>query len=283
MNVRFTALAPLVLPLFALVSACSSASHAPRAKGESALTAPGLGTTETFVVLGGETVTNTGPSTIGGDLGVSPGSAVTGFPPGLQTSGTMHKADAIALQAKADLGIAYDALAAEPCTQNMTSTDLGGLTLGEGVYCFSSSAQLTGTLTLDAGGKADAVFVFKTVSTLTTGSHAKILITNGGSSCHVFWKVGSSATIGTGTTFVGSILALTSIALQTGASLDGRALARNGAVTMDDNHIALSVCGAPPPPPPPVVDAGPSDTGTTAPDAGAETPAPACDEEGNCY
>ena len=282
---RLTKLAPLVLPLAAGLAACSAPSHASRASAESALTAPGLGTAQSFAVLGGATITNTGLSTVVGDLGVAPGTAVTGFPPGLLTGGSMHVADAIALQAKSDLTSAYDELAAEPCTRDLTGTDLGGLTLGQGVFCFSSSAQLTGTLTLDAKGKPDAVFIFKTVSTLTTASNASEALINGGSGCNVFWKVGSSATVGTNTVFVGSILALTSVALQTGARVDGRALARNGEVTMDDNHVALSTCtaidaGA--------IDAGAIDTGEgdsgTADSGIADTATPPCvDTEGYCY
>ena len=272
---HLAALAPLALPLFALLTACSGASHPGRAQSESALTAPGLGGAATFAVLGGVTVTNGGPSTIGGDVGVFPGAAVTGFPPGLQTSGAMHKADAIAKKAQGDLTAAYDGLAAEPCTMDLSGTDLGGLTLKEGVYCFTSSAQLTGALTLDGEGKADPVFVFKMVSKLTAASHASVVMINGASSCGVYWQVGSSATIGTSSAFAGTIVALTSIALQTGASVDGRALARNGEVTMDDNHVAFSSCIAGDAGPGPAVDSGPADTG--APDGGVDT-APPCDE-----
>ena len=206
-----------------------------------AQTAPGLGTASSYAVLGGQTVTNTGPTTISGDVGVSPGTAVTGFPPGIVT-GVIHSADAQALQAQAALGTAYDALAAAPCAADLTGQDLGGMTLTEGVYCFSSPAQLTGALTLNAQGNADAVFIFKTATALTTASGSSVLVTNGGTGCNVFWKVDTSATIGPGTVFVGNILALTSIALKTGASLAGRALARNGAVTLDNNHIGFSGC-----------------------------------------
>jgi hypothetical protein len=209
-----------------------------------AQTAPGLGAASSYAVLGGQTVTNTGPTTIGGDVGVSPGTAVTGFPPGIVTGGTIHSADANALQAQGAVTTAYNALAAEPCTADLTGQDLGGMTLTEGVYCFSSSAQLTGLLTLNAQGNASAVFVFKMVSTLTTASNSSVLVTNGGVDCNVFWQVGSSATIGTTTEFTGNILALTSIALQNGASVSGRALARNGAMTMDTNHVGFSGCAA---------------------------------------
>ena len=212
----------------------------------SAASAPPLGTEQSFAVLGGQTVTNTGPSVITGDLGVSPGSAVTGFPPGLVAGGTIHAADAVALQAQNDTTTAYNNLAGQACTSDLTDQDLGGKTLVPGVYCFSSSAQLTGALTLNAGGDSNAVWVFKTVSTLTTASNSSVLLTNGGQPCNVFWQVGSSAVLGTTTSFVGSILALTSIALDTGASVSGRALARNGAVTLDSNTVSAAVCGVPP-------------------------------------
>ncbi len=185
--------------------------------------APTLGSAASFAVLGGQTVTNTGPTTINGDLGVSPGSAVTGFPPGTVTGGAIHKNDAVAQTAQGAVTTAYNALAAQPCSGDLTGQDLGGKTLIPGVYCFSSSAQLTGDLTLNAAGNGGAVFVFKIGSTLTTASNARVLLINGASPCNVFWQVGSSATLGTTTTFTGSILALTSIALNTGAGVSGRA------------------------------------------------------------
>ena len=201
-------------------------------------------TAASFAVLGGSTVTNTGATTVNGDLGVSPGSAVTGFPPGTVTGGTIHAADAVAAQAQSDVTTAYNSLAGQACTADLTGQDLGGKTLTPGVYCFSSSAQLTGALTLDAQGNAGAVFVFKIGSTLTTASGSSVLMINGGSPCNVFWQVGSSATLGTTTSFLGNILALTSITLNTGASVSGRALARNGAVTMDTNTVSQAACGA---------------------------------------
>jgi type VI secretion system secreted protein VgrG len=209
-------------------------------------------------------VTNTGASTIFGDLGVSPGTAVTGFPPGIVTVGATHAADAVALQAQSDVTTAYDALAAQACTADTTGQDLGGQTLTQGVYCSTSSTQLTGTLTLDAQGNAAAVFIFKTVSTLTTASSSSVQVINGGTACNVFWQIGSSATVGTTTQFAGNILALTSIALQNGASVAGRALARNGEVTMDTNNVTNLGCpGAPAAP-----------TATPAPSA-SPTPPPA--------
>ena len=163
-----------------------------------------LGTAQSFAVLGGSTVTNVNASMLTGDLGVSPGLAITGFPPGIVVGGTVHKGDAVALQAQTDLTAAYLALAGQHCNGDMTGVDLGGTTLKAGVYCFSSSAQLTGELVLDAEGKADAVFVFQMVSTLTTASNASARIINGGSSCNVYWQVGSSATLDTSTSFKGT-------------------------------------------------------------------------------
>src|SRR5437868_755253 len=192
-----------------------------------------LGTAQNFAVLGGSTLTNTGPTTITGNLGVSPGSSVTGFPPGIVTGGAIHAADAVAGQAQTDLTTAYNAAAGLPCGVDLTGQNLGGLTLTPGVYCFTSSAALTGTLTLNFQGNANSLFVFKIGSTLTTASASSVVLTNtGGTSCptNLFWQVGSSATLGTGSTFIGNILALTSITMTTGANLTGRALARNGAV-----------------------------------------------------
>jgi len=193
-----------------------------------------------FAVLGGSTVTNTAtPTIVTGNLGVSPGSAVTGFPPGIVTGGTIHAGDFVAAQAQTDLTVLYNDLATSVCNADLTGQDLGGLTLTPGVYCFSTSAQLTGTLTLDAQGDSNAVFIFKIGSTLTTASASSVLLINSASSCGVFWQIGSSATLGTGTALAGSIVALSSITLNTGASLNGRALARNGAVTLDDNNVAV--------------------------------------------
>jgi len=200
----------------------------------------GLGTTDSFSVLGGSTVTNTGPSTLAGDLGVSPGTAVTGFPPGT-VGGTIHANDAVARQAQADLVTAYNDAARRRSTATV-SGDLAGRTLSSGVYTSASSLGLSGDLTLDAKGDPNAVFIFQAGSTLTTGSGSRVLLIGGAQACNVFWQVGSSATIGTSTAFTGNILALTSISLTRGATLDGRALARNGAVTLDTNTVTHARC-----------------------------------------
>jgi type VI secretion system secreted protein VgrG len=200
-----------------------------------------LGTASSFAVLGGSTVTNTGSSSVHGDLGSWPGAAITGFPPGTVTGGTIHSADAVAMQAHADLQTAYNFAAAETGATDLTGQNLGGLSLTPGVYSFSSSAQLTGALTLNTLGNPNAVFVFQIGSTLTTASSASVNFINGGQGGDLFWQVGSSATLGTNTTFAGTILALSSITLTTGANLEvGRALALNGAVTMDTNKVGTS-------------------------------------------
>jgi len=213
-----------------------------------AQTAPSLGTAQSFAVLGGSTVTNTGSSVVTGDLGVSPGSAIVGFPPGVIVSGTRHAADATALAAQNSVTAAYNALAGQACTLDLTGQDLGGKTLTPGVYCFATSAQLTSTLILNAGGNAAAVWVIKIGSTLTTASGSSVIVTNGGSACNVYWQVGSSATLGTSTAFVGNILALTSITMTTSANATGRMLARNGAVTLDGNAVSALPCLAGPVP-----------------------------------
>ncbi len=197
-----------------------------------------LGTATDFAVLAGSTVTNTGPTVVFGNVGVWAGSSITGFPRGLVLGGTIHVTDGVAQQAQSDVTTAYNALASMAPDQNLSGQDLGGLTLTPGVYRYSAAAQLTGTLTLDGQGDPDALFVFQIVSALTTASNSMVTLINGASSCNVYWQVGSSAVLNTDTTFQGNILALTSISLKTGTTiLDGRALARNGAVTLETNLI----------------------------------------------
>ena len=204
-----------------------------------------LGAADDFAVLGASTVTNTGLTEVTGDVGVSPGTAVTGFPPGI-VNGTIYSAGAVAAQAQADLTAAYNDAEGRACQVDLTGQDLGGMTLTDGVYCFSSSVGLTGTLTLDAQGDPNAVFIFQIGSTLTTASASSVNLINGAQSCMVVWQVGSSATLGTTTAFSGNVLALTSNTATTGVTVDGRLLAQNGAVTLDSNTVTRAQCAAVP-------------------------------------
>ena len=225
---------------------CTALAMAVAALPAAAQVAPPLGEAGSFAVLGGSAVTNTGSTVLAGNLGVSPGTAVTGFPPGVVVDGTIHVDDAVAQQARTDLTTAYNFLAGQAPDVDLTGVDLGGLVLVPGVYRFAAGAQLTGTLTLDAQGDPNAVFVFQIGSTLTTASAANVSMINGGEGCNVYWQIGSSATLGTASSLPGSMLALTSITLTTNASLSGRALARNGAVTLDTNSIVgcVAACEA---------------------------------------
>jgi hypothetical protein len=216
-----------------------------------AATAVNLGSVNNFAVLGGSTITNTGSTVINGDLGLNPGTSLTGFPPG-SINGTQQLTNAAAAQAQADLVTAFNAASGQTGAVTV-SGDLGGQTLTPGVYNSASSLGLTGTLTLDGQGNANSVFVFQSGSTLTTAPASRINLINGAQACNVFWEVGSSATLGTNSTFVGSVMALTSITATTGASISGRVLARNGAVTLDTNNVTRPVCSAAVVTPTPVV------------------------------
>ncbi|PWR04869.1 hypothetical protein DKT68_29915 [Micromonospora acroterricola] len=208
--------------------------------GASAQPAPvNLGTAANFSVLAGSTVTNTGDSFLAQSLGVHPGNTATGFPPGT-VAGEIHLADGVALQAKNDLTTAYNNAAGRTPFTSLPA-ELGGSTLTPGVYRLGA-AQLTGTLTLNSQNDPAAVFIFQIESTLITASNSSVVFINGASPCNVYWQVGSSATIGTGTRFMGNILAQTSITMNTGATLQGRALAQTGAVTLDNNTINAPVC-----------------------------------------
>ncbi|HEX8723252.1 MAG TPA: ice-binding family protein [Pyrinomonadaceae bacterium] len=248
-NVRFLAVAALALLLGAAsvplvnTSTTSAQSGVPQ------------GSTTTYAVLAASAVTSSGLTVLNGDLGVSPGTAITGFPPGVVTGAT-HVADPVAAQAQADAQVEYAYLDGLPCdpANNLTGVDLGGKVLKPGVYCFDSSAQLTGTLILDAQGSCDSLFVFQTGSTLVTSVASSVEVINNPCSANcrggenVFWQVGSSATIGTGSQFVGHIVANTSVTLNFGASVAGNIIALTGAVTLDTNNV--SACGVNIPPPP---------------------------------
>ena len=204
-----------------------------------------LGAAGSFAVLGGETVTNTGTSNVSGNVGVYPGTAITGFPPGVITNGAKHSADAVAAQAQTvaftpSSGV-YDILAALPAV-DLTGQNLGGRLLTPGVYSYDFSAQLTGALTLDAQNDPNAGFVFRIGTALTTAENSSVVTINGANCCNIFWLIGSSATLGTGTQFQGTILAQASITATTGAAIAGRALANSGAVTLDTNVITNPVC-----------------------------------------
>jgi hypothetical protein len=211
------------------------------ATATAALPTVDLGTTSSFAVLAGSTITNTGPTTITGDVGLHPGTAFTGQS-SVTLNGALHLADAVALQAKNDLVTAYnDAAGRTPVTR--IATELGGKTLKSGVYDSADGTfEITGTLTLDAEGDPNAVFVFKTASTLITASGSGVSLLNGARFCRIFWKVGSSATLGTDSHFVGHIFAYASITATTGATVQGQLLAMTGAVTLDTNTIINGIC-----------------------------------------
>jgi Ice-binding-like/Bacterial Ig-like domain len=198
-----------------------------------------------FGTLGFSTVTNTGPTIITGDVGLSPGTSVTGFPPGT-IIGTLHTTDPAAAAAQGSLTAAYNYAANVPGGISLTGTIGGGTTLPPGVYKTINQPALlvTGNLTLDGGGNANSVWIFQISSTLTTANNSHIFLINGASAQNIFWQVGSSATLGTGSTFQGTIMAQSSVTLTTLATLNGRALARTGAVTLDSNTVNTPACRA---------------------------------------
>jgi hypothetical protein len=219
-----------------------------------------LATVDPFVVLGGSTVTNVGPSVLNGDLGVSPGTALVGFGLPAVVNGATHNNNALASQAQADLTTAYDVAAGQPVApaDDLSGTDLGNRTLTSGAYRYTSDAQLTGALTLDAQDDPNAQFVFLIASALTTAPASSVVLINGASPCNVYWQVGSSATLDTTTAFQGNLMALTSISLNNGATVIGRMLARNGQVSLINNVLSRPLCA----------------TGSNTPPTPGPTPAP---------
>ena len=203
-----------------------------------------LGNASSFAVLAGSTVTNTGSSVVSGDVGLYPGTSITGFPPGSQNLGISHITDSVAqLAQNANIEAYGDTQGRTPSTT--IGGDLGGLTLVAGLYKASSSLGITGTLTLNGQNDPNSVFIIQVGSALTTASSSKVVLENDASACNIYWQVTSSATLGTNSQFAGTILALTSITLTTGASVDGRVLAQNGAVTLDTNRITTPNCITP--------------------------------------
>jgi hypothetical protein len=207
-----------------------------------AATAVPLATADSFAVLAGAGISNTGPTTVNGDIGTFPTTTITGSA-SITVGGTNHAGDGVTQQAKNDLVTAYNNAAGQGPTSPIAA-DLGGQTLTAGVYNSASSIGLTGALTLNAAGDPNAVFVFQAGSALTTASGSQVVLINGAQACNVFWQIGSSATLGTGSSFKGTILALTSITVTTGTTVEGRVLARNGAVTLDTDTITRPTCAA---------------------------------------
>ena len=203
-----------------------------------------LGSAAPFAVLGGSTVTNAGNTLVDGDLGVSPGTAATITPD--MVTGTIHAGDPVAAAAQADVANAYNtALAQGP--DSPLAGDLGGMTLTPGLYSFGAAATLAGTLTLDGGGDPNAVFIFQIGSTITTAANSAVVLTGSAQACRVTWLIGSSATLGAGTSFRGDVLADVSITAVAGTTVAGRLLARSGAVTLDTNRVTATTCVTPAP------------------------------------
>ena len=242
MNKLFTAIA---LGSVAFFAACNNDDPKPGNNNPTvipvqttSMTPVAMAGTSNLAVLAGSSITNTGATNITGDLGLSPGTSVGGFPPGI-LNGTLRINDAIATQAKLDLTAAYNDAAGRTSTDIVTlSGNIGGLTLTPGLYKSTSSLAISsGDLTFDAKGNPDAVFIIQIASTLTTTSGRQVILSGGASASNIFWQVGTSATLGTTSVFKGTIMAMQSITLNTGATLTGKALARNGGITMAGNTI----------------------------------------------
>lgn len=254
----------LILGVAVLMPVVAEANHIPTV---------GLGKAVSFAVLSGQGVTNTGPSVIKGDIGSHPNPAVTGFPPGGVQNGTINPS--YTAGAKDALVTAYnDSAGRTPVTT--IGTELGGKTLNHGIHdAQTGTFGITGTLTLDAQGDPSAVWIFKMAATLITGSSSNVNLINGASECNIFWQVGSSATLGPSSTLRGTVMALTSITLTTNATLFGRALARNGTVTLDSNIVDASPCPTAPRSASASPSASPSASASSSPsDSASASPSP---------
>nr|WP_274616123.1 ice-binding family protein [Nesterenkonia sp. YGD6] len=276
---HFTSQARLLLAVL-LASFLAMAITLSYSSVASAMTTPSssLGAAGSYAVLAGSTVTNTGTTVLNGDLGLTPGTAVTGFPPGQVAEGNeTNIANGPALLAQQSLTTAYNTYEGLPATEeNVMVLDREDPFVA-GVYNSPSSMMLSGRMTLDGQNDPDSVFVFQAGSSLTTASGSSIELINGANVCNVYWQVGSSATLGTGSSFMGSILALESITVTTGTLVTGRALARNGAVTLDTNVFNAPSCGEPTTDPTeePTETPVPTDESTTDPtEEPTETPVP---------
>jgi type VI secretion system secreted protein VgrG len=246
-----------------VVGAVAAATFVFSQSAVAAAVAVPLGTAGSYAILAGTPdITNTGPSVISGDVGISPAASVTGFPPGIVDNGTINAANAAAADAQADLTNAYNYAAGEVKTASIPAFIGGGQTLGPGVYNATSALGVGGMLTLNGEGETDPVFIFQVGSQLTVATGTTIVLANGASACNVYWQVGSTAVLDSGTSFVGTILALTSITVGSGDNIAGRALARNGDVTLIDDTISLPSC-APAPPTSPPTSASPTPTHTS--------------------
>jgi hypothetical protein len=222
--------------------------------------APPLGAAAPFAVLAGPQIVNTGGSVVRGDLGVSPGATVTGFPGGKVVEGSIQTSGDAPGLAQKDAAVAYADLSSQPCNVRLSGQDLGGQTLTPGVYCFQGAATLSGDLVLDAQGDPEAVFVFQVGTVLTTAAKSSVRVANSGQRadagaqaggravrdalCHVYWQVGDSVVLGRDSTFIGTIIAQRGVGVGTNAAVDGRALARTGAVTLDADNVEIPLCAA---------------------------------------
>ena len=259
---RLAGIALAMLTVFALPTAAQAAPV-------------GLGTADPFVVLGGAKVTNVGPSVLNGNLGISPGTELEGFGPPAVINGSTHATNEVAAQAQLDLTTAYDAAAGQSVlpANDLSGEDLGGLKLSPGTYRYNAAALMTGALTLDAEGDPNAEFVFQIGSQLTTESASSVVLVNGASPCNVYWQVGSSAVLGTTTSFQGTLMALTSISLNSKATVVGRMLARNGQVSLIENTLTRPLCATGPTNPPPgETPSGPGTVPPTTPGTTGSTP-----------